>query len=217
MNKKKYLKIGFVSIFILFIIFVIARKINIDKNLEQIQEKKKEETPKIIKEKKTNLAIQTKLSDTTSTTNEEIIPLKETIEKKKQNIVSPVKNLSNTPIEKIKEPIVTEIELEDISREDNISEKEIDKVIKKITDKKNEPAVEIVKTVNEQITIKTIADLKNIKSQISIDPKQKSFSYKKNNFEENDKFGDFKVINIYNKKIRFKINNNYYYNLRFYK
>lgn len=205
---KKYFKIGFIIFFILFVIFIIIRKINIDSQAElksiqnkssktEIQELKKEPDPRIKIELEDNTSkTSSKIEEETklSSIKDEKLDVETNVIKEKVEL----NNKANINKETIETPIKENLIL---------SEKSINKINEKVKE-------EIV--VSEEIKIESINDLKKIKNEIIIDTKNNSFLFQNNQYKVGDKLGNFQIIKVEEKKIRFKKGEHLYYSLRFF-
>lgn len=220
---RKYFKIGFIIFFILFVIFVIVRKNIADKEINNpIQ---KEQTTKIkIEEKKEPIdpRISINLKDDTSNTN---LKIEEKNDDSLKNLNIEEKSDTSNIEEEIKEIVVqdsipkTEIIIEktteSVIKNEVLSEKETikkdttDEIIVTKDSTKNIEKMELEK-------IDSIHELKEIKENIKIDPNTLNFMYHNKSYKSGDKFGTFEIISIKPKKIRFKKNDYFFYNLRFY-
>lgn len=217
---KKYIKIGFITFFVVFVIFVIIRKASIDEeNTNTIQEKNEEPTTKV-KEKKKEVdpRITLKLKDTTSKTKPEI---KETPEKNIQKIekekIESVVPQKTSIIAKEKETI--SLAIEDPKNQITPEKAEvIEPIDAPVTTESKKIVLDIVekKDIDEKLVITSIHELKDLKSDIKIVTNSKIFTYKNKNFKVGDYFGVFEIVSIEPKKIRFKKNDYFFYSLRFF-
>jgi len=224
---KKYFKIAFIIVFISFVIFVIAKKINNDNSTMKSSIKEENKPSKIVENKIEDP--RTKLENRSPILNNSINPIVETKENFIESKIKPIEKPVNTIIED--EEIISltnEIKVENSNQtkpaevnniltnnKDAISKNTVNKIIDTISLKKD--TIKPLPTESiEKINITTIKDLKEIKDQITINSTNQNFTYKEKEYQIGNKFGEFIIDKIYSKKIRFKINNKYYYNLRFF-
>jgi len=216
---KKYIKFGFLGIFVIFVIFVIVRKISVDSQSNQVKvqnvdSKKVSEVKKEIDPRKKLM-----ISENKKSPNLEIVEKK--IENNKLLVTSELKEkeISNDLMDKTIK-VVNENSKKNELRKVNLK-KEIEILKNKMITAKTQVLEKKEKDINmvtpntniEKIT--TIDKLKEIKESILIDVDKKIFLFNQRTFTLNDKFGKFTIVKIKPKKIRFK-KGELFYSLRFY-
>ncbi len=212
---KKYLKIGLVVFFIIFITIVVIRKINIDNNLEESEIQPKQELETISKNEEKRF--RKTLEDNTSFVSNKI---KEENLNTNKNISMSNELLDKKDIENKNEKVLENLSLDNKLKEEEpnsfISTNNKEKVTKTevFINKEKESILELESKLLNEIT--SIKELKKIKDEIKIIDSDK-FILRKQTYKKGDKLGVFEVVNILPKKIKFKKSEKFFYSLRFYK